>query len=103
MRNAVIYSGLLHVVLVTLVITGLPSLMDPFPETQIVPVELVTLDEDAPIKEPEPEPEPKAEEPAPEPEPQAEEEPPPPTPERSRRGCDVSSASPPRQRHLGSP
>lgn len=74
MRNAAIYSGVMHLGILTVLVLGLPSFIEPLNET-IVPFDIVTPDElDAdkakPKPTPEPPPEPKAEEKAPEPEPE---------------------------------
>ena len=76
MRNGMIFSGLLHGTVLAVLIFGLPVFAEPVP-SDIIPVELVMLDEIAP------EPEPAAKEPAPEPRPKEQEArlaPPPPTP-----------------------
>jgi len=76
MRKGMIFSGLLHGTAIAVLVFGLPSFVEPAP-SDIIPVELVMLDEIAP------EPEPAAEEVAPEPEPKEQEArlaPAPPTP-----------------------
>lgn len=76
MRNGMIFSGLLHGLAIAALVFGLPSFVEPAP-SDIIPVELVMLEEIAP------EPEPAAEEVAPEPEPKEQEArlaPAPPTP-----------------------
>jgi outer membrane biosynthesis protein TonB len=76
MRNGMIFSGLLHGLAIAALVFGLPSFVEPAP-SDIIPVELVMLEEIAP------EPEPAAEEVAPEPEPKEQEArlaPTPPTP-----------------------
>jgi hypothetical protein len=87
MRAGVVLSVGLHVVVLTVLIFGLPSLIEP-PTDTIIPIEMVLLEEVEPEPEPEPEPkpEPVVEEPPPKPEPpkevaKAEPEPEPPAPE----------------------
>ena len=70
--NGALLSGALHGAVIALVVFGLPRFAEP-PSDNVIPVELVLLEENEPVPEPEPEPEPepkvKAEEVAPEPEP----------------------------------
>jgi len=76
MRSGMIFSALLHGTAIAVLVFGLPSFVEPAP-SDVIPVELVMLDEIAP------EPEPAAEEPAPEPAPKEQEArlaPTPPTP-----------------------
>ena len=88
MRNAAIYSGVMHLGILTALVLGLPSFIEPLNET-IVPFDIVTpedLEAEKAKPKPEPPPEPKAEEKAPEPEPEeqkaeVEPEPAPPKPE----------------------
>ena len=86
MRNAVIFSGLFHMAIITLAYFGLPSLFRPAPSENVpIPVEVVTIAEFTNPPPPAPPPEP--------PKPEAEKPPSPPEPEPPK----VAAVSPPPQ------
>ncbi len=68
MREGVVFSSILHGVVLGALAVGLPAFVEP-PAHRIIPVEMVLLEEEEPVPEPEPRPEDTAEEVEPEPEP----------------------------------